>query len=64
MSKTEKFFRAMAWFFFGALIGFLLAPIKKGVDISICSNNVGTDDFDYYDDDDDFALEVNDDDEF
>ena len=45
MSKTEKFFRALAWFGLGAMVGFLLAPIKKGVDISICSNNVGTDAF-------------------
>lgn len=45
MTKTEAFFRAMAWFCLGALLGFLLAPIKRGVDIAICSNNTGAEDY-------------------
>ena len=61
MSKTEKFFRALAWFGLGAMVGFLLAPIKKGVDISICSNNVGTDGFTFFDDDDEDELDEMDD---
>lgn len=42
MSKTEKFFRAMAWLCLGVIIGFFAAPIKKGIDIRICSNNTDT----------------------
>lgn len=42
MSKTETFFRAMAWTCLGVIIGFLLSPIKHGVDITIASNNEGT----------------------
>lgn len=61
MSKTEKFFRALAWFCLGAIVGFLLAPIKKGVDISICSNNVGADGFTFFDDDDEDELDEMDD---
>lgn len=61
MSKTEKLFRALAWFCLGAIVGFLLAPIKKGVDISICSNNVGTDGFTFFDDDDEDELDEMDD---
>lgn len=51
MSKTGKFFCAMAWLCLGVIIGFLLAPIRKGVDISICSNNIGSDGFTFCDDD-------------
>ena len=39
MSKSEKFFRAMAWLCFGVIVGIFLAPVKHGVHISICSNN-------------------------
>lgn len=39
MGKTGKFFFAMAWFCFGMIIGFLIAPIKHGVDVTIASNN-------------------------
>lgn len=39
MSRSEKFFRAMAWLCFGVLVGIFLAPVKNGVHISICSNN-------------------------
>lgn len=53
MSRIETFFRAMAWFCLGVIAGFLLAPIKKGIDVSICSNNVGTDGFEFMDDDED-----------
>ena len=42
MSKTEKFFRAMAWLCLGVIIGFFVSPIKQGVDIRICSNNTDT----------------------
>lgn len=42
MGKTEIFFRAMAWTCLGVIIGFLLSPIKHGIDISIASNNEGT----------------------
>ena len=42
MSRTEVFFRAMAWTCLGVIIGFLLSPIKHGIDITIASNNEGT----------------------
>lgn len=42
MSKTEKFFHAMAWMCLGVIIGFFVSPIKQGVDIRICSNNTDT----------------------
>ena len=42
MSKTEKFFRAMAWLCLGVIIGFFVSTIKQGVDIRICSNNTDT----------------------
>lgn len=43
MGRAGKFFFAMAWFFFGVMMGFLIAPIKRGVDIdvAIASNNTG-----------------------
>ena len=59
MSKSEKFFRAMAWLCFGVIVGIFLAPVKHGVHISICSNNKnstfgddGADTYDAYDNDD------------
>lgn len=59
MSKSEKFFRAMAWLCFGVIIGIFLAPVKHGVHISICSNNKNStfgdnsaDTYDAYDDED------------
>ncbi len=58
MSKTEAFFRALAWFGLGMIAGFLLAPIKKGVDISICSHNVGSNGFTWFDDDEDAMEEA------
>lgn len=42
MDKMDRFFRAMAWLCFGALLGILIAPVKNGFHLSICSNNVGT----------------------
>ncbi len=42
MSRSEKFFRAMAWLCFGILVGIFLAPVKHGVRISICSNNTNS----------------------
>jgi len=42
MSRSEKFFRAMAWLCFGVLVGIFLAPVKHGVCISICSNNTNS----------------------
>lgn len=53
MSRTAKFFFAMAWLLLGVVIGFLTAPIRKGVDITIASNNVGTDALTFCGDDDD-----------
>lgn len=52
MGKTGKFFFAMAWFGFGVIMGFLIAPIKQGIDITIASNNV-VDGMDTLCDDDD-----------
>lgn len=40
MGKAGKFFFAMAWFCLGMVMGFLIAPIKQGVNISIASNNM------------------------
>lgn len=40
MGKTGKLFFAMAWFCLGMVIGFLIAPIKQGVDVTIASNNM------------------------
>lgn len=40
MGKAGKFFFAMAWFCLGMVIGFLIAPIKQGVDVTIASNNM------------------------
>ena len=62
MSRSEKFFRAMAWLCFGVLVGIFLAPVKHGVHISICSNNknstFGDDSVDTYDDyEDDESVE-------
>ena len=42
MSRAGKFFFAMAWFGLGAIVGFMIAPIKQGMNISICSNNTDT----------------------
>lgn len=57
MSRSEKFFRAMAWLCFGILVGIFLAPVKHGVRISICSNNTnssfGDDGADICDEDED-----------
>ncbi|MGM9616012.1 hypothetical protein [Butyricicoccus sp.] len=63
MSKTEKFFRAMAWLCLGVIIGFFVSPIKQGVDIQICSNNTDTVFGDDNDDDDDDKDDGSDDDE-
>lgn len=40
MGKTGKFFFAMAWFCLGMVIGFLIAPMKQGVNVTIASNNM------------------------
>lgn len=57
MSRSEKFFRAMAWLCFGVLVGIFLAPVKNGLNISICSNNqnskFGDDSMDIGDEDED-----------
>ncbi len=48
MSKTDSFFRAMAWLCLGVIIGFLIAPIKRGITCTICSyNNVGAEEYDF-----------------
>lgn len=41
MSKLDRFFRDMAFLFLGIMVGFLCAPIRKGVNITIASNNTG-----------------------
>lgn len=42
MTKKEAFFFGGFWLWFGVVIGFLIAPIKKGVEIgnnNMCDNN-------------------------
>ena len=59
MSKSEKFFYAMAWLFFGVVIGFFVSPIKKGIDITIASHNSGSDALAFYGgDEEDFDDEM------
>lgn len=47
MKNAEGFFRAMAWLCLGMVLGFLLAPIKRGITMSICSDNVGAEHYDF-----------------
>lgn len=50
MSKGVKFLFAMAFFFLGAFVGFMIAPIKSGIGINNYNhshnshNIVGTED--------------------
>ncbi len=61
MSKLDRFFRGMAMLCLGVIIGFLIAPIKKGIRISIGSGNTDSsvmnqgfdEEEDLYDEDDD-----------
>jgi hypothetical protein len=39
MKKSEVVLATLCGFFFGVIIGFLLAPIKKGIDIGNNSGN-------------------------
>ena len=39
MSKLDRFFRDMAFLCMGIIIGFLCAPVRKGINITIASNN-------------------------
>ncbi|MGM9648935.1 MAG: hypothetical protein ACI3XY_03075 [Butyricicoccaceae bacterium] len=43
MSKLDRFFRDMAFLCMGIIIGFLCAPVRKGINITIASNNTGRD---------------------
>ena len=43
MSKLDRFFRDMAFLCMGIIIGFLCAPVRKGINITIASNNTGND---------------------
>ncbi|MDO5783615.1 MAG: hypothetical protein Q4P20_00975 [Eubacteriales bacterium] len=61
MGKAGKFFFAMAWFCFGVIMGFLIAPIKQGVDITIASNNM-VEGLDVWCDDEEDALDEQEDD--
>lgn len=59
MRKVDRFFRGMAMFCLGIVVGFLIAPIKKGINVSIGNNNCDSQlmnafDGDYFVDDDDF----------
>ena len=39
MNKTLSFFKCATFFFFGIVLGFLIAPIKKGISIGNDSCN-------------------------
>lgn len=41
MSKLDRFFRDMAFLCLGIILGFVCAPIRKGINITIASNNTG-----------------------
>lgn len=43
MNKADRFFRGLALVCVGVIVGFLLAPIKKGIRVTIGSNNHGSD---------------------
>lgn len=71
MSRLDRFFRDMAFLCLGIIVGFLCAPVRKGINIAIASNNTGEgacriadpdepeeDDADFeYDDEDDLPPE-------
>ena len=64
MSKWNGFFRGMAMLCLGIVIGFLIAPIKQGIRVSIGSNNSGSklmNEFHGFDDEDEFGDEEYDD---
>ena len=64
MSKGNGFFRGMAMLCLGIVIGFLIAPIKQGIRVSIGSNNSGSklmNEFHGFDDEDEFDDEEYDD---
>ena len=39
MNKTLSFFKCATFFFFGIVLGFLIAPIKKGISVGNNSGN-------------------------
>ncbi len=45
MKKSEVILATLCGFFFGVIIGFLVAPIKKGVDIGNNSGNTTNNNF-------------------
>ena len=64
MSQWNGFFRGMAMLCLGIVIGFLIAPIKQGIRVSIGSNNSGSklmNEFHGFDDEDEFDDEEYDD---
>ncbi len=54
MNKAERFFRGLALISVGIILGFLLAPIKKGIQVTIGSNNTGSELMNQYGWDDDW----------
>lgn len=52
MKKSEVILATLCGFFFGVILGFLLSPIKKGIDIgnnsgNTTNNNFGDEDIEY-----------------
>lgn len=45
IKKSELILATLCGFFFGVIIGFLIAPIKKGIEIG--NNSGNTNNFDY-----------------
>lgn len=67
MSKWNGFFRGMAMLCLGMVIGFLISPIKQGIQISIGNNNRGSrlmNQSSGFDDEDEFDEEYMDEDDF
>ncbi len=54
MNKADRFFRGLALVCVGVILGFLLAPIKKGIRVTIGSNNRGSDVMNEYGADEDW----------
>lgn len=54
MNKADRFFRGLALVCVGVILGFLLAPIKKGIRVTIGSNNRGSDVMNEYGTDEDW----------
>ncbi len=54
MNKAERFFRDLALVCVGVILGFLLAPIKEGIRVTIGSNNRSSEVMNEYDTDEDW----------